>query len=316
MWVLVGRALAWTLVLVALVVTGARWVDRASAPLVLVQSLGPMAAPLALVGTAGVLLPGARCYRASLACICTLVLAVQTVIWMPWLTEDAPASGKRLTVMSVNLLRGHADTDTIGRVVRSDSVDVLVLTEMTDAADLELRADGIYRRLPYTTPSRTGQTTVIRSRLRSVPASRAAQAAPVSTRNPTVTLRYGKAVSFRAVHPAPPTPRRVRQWRATLSSLAEWATRTPGPLIMAGDFNASIDHPGMRQLLARNLRDAHEVAGEGRPRTWPNGRSLPAFVHLDHVLVRGIGVDWVREVLIPGSDHDAILAELVIPAEQ
>lgn len=275
-----------------------------------------MAVPLALVGTAGVLLPGRRGYRASLACICVLVLAVQAAIWIPWLTKDDPASGKRLTVMGVNLLLGRADTDTIGREVRSHGVDVLVLTEVTDSAESRLRADGTYRRLPYTTASRTGQTTVIRSRLRLVRARGAARATALSKRNPAATLRYGKAVSFRAVHPFPPTRPRVRRWRATLAALTEWATRTRGSLIMAGDFNASVDHPGMRQLLAQGLRDAHEVAGAGRPRTWPNQRSWPAFVHLDHVLVRGIEVESVQEVLIPGSDHDAILAELIVPDEQ
>jgi endonuclease/exonuclease/phosphatase (EEP) superfamily protein YafD len=314
-WVLAGQALAWGLVLTALAVTGARWLDRASTPLVLMQSLGPVAAPLALVGAAGVLLPGRRGYRTSLAGMCAVVVAVQTAIWIPWLTEDAPASGTTLTVMSVNLLHGRADTNAIGREVRRHGVDVLVLTEVTDTADRNLRADGIYRRLPYTTPRRIGQTTVIRSRLPLGPA-RGAGGAAMSARNPAATMRYGKAVSLRAVHPAPPTPQRVRQWRATLASLTAWAGRTRGSLIMAGDFNASVDHPAMRQLLARGLRDAHEIAGAGRPPTWPNGRSLPAFVHIDHVLVRGIDVESVQEVLIPGTDHDAVLAELVIPDEQ
>jgi endonuclease/exonuclease/phosphatase (EEP) superfamily protein YafD len=105
----------------------------------------------------------------------------------------------------------------------------------------------------------------------------------------------------------------MRAWRGAQDELSGWATRTTGPLVVAGDFNASVDHPGMRQLLATGLRDAHEVAGAGRPVTWPNGRMLPPFVQLDHVLVRGLDVESADDVRVPGSDHDAVIAHLVVP---
>ena len=69
----------------------------------------------------------------------------------------------------------------------------------------------------------------------------------------------------------------------------------------------------MRQLLSTGLRDAYEVDGAGRPVTWPNGRPIPPFVQIDHVLVRGLDVQSVEDVRIPGSDHDAVVAHLVVP---
>ena len=82
---------------------------------------------------------------------------------------------------------------------------------------------------------------------------------------------------------------------------------------MAGDFNSSVDHPAMRELLAADLRDAHEVAGAGRPRTWPNARSVPPFVHIDHVLVRGLDVTSAKTVRIRGTDHYSVIASLILP---
>ena len=43
------------------------------------------------------------------------------------------------------------------------------------------------------------------------------------------------------------------------------------PLVLAGDFNASADHPGYRQV-ADGLVDAHRAVGAGWVRTWPLGR--------------------------------------------
>jgi endonuclease/exonuclease/phosphatase (EEP) superfamily protein YafD len=314
-WIaLAASALAWVLALLGLAVTATRWVDLAWAPIVLIQSLSPLAAPLCLVSLGGVVLRGRLAGRMTLGGVCVLVLVVHAVIWAPWLTDESPAAGRRLTLMTVNLFRGHADTEAIARQVRSHGVDVLVLTEVYGSATSELRADGINGELPYAVPDvPVPGSTVIRSRLTLTPVSSPPDVGATASRNPAATLRFGRTIAFRGVHPPPPTPDRVGQWRSTLAELTTWSQRTRGPLIMAGDFNASVDHPSMRQLLASGLRDAHEVAGAGRPRTWPNGRAVPAFVHLDHVLVRGIDVQSAQEVRLPGTDHDAIIVDLVVP---
>jgi endonuclease/exonuclease/phosphatase (EEP) superfamily protein YafD len=321
-----GRTLAWALALAAAGATGARWVDLAWSPWVLTQSLVPYAAPVALLALFGVLLTGSRSGRAVLAGLCGLVLVVHAAIWVPWWTADPPRAGTELTVMTVNLYRGQADTRALTRAARARGVDLLVLTEMRPAADAKLRRAGLHRLLPHSVgsfPVERGST-VIRSRLRvraldATPpgvAGGASAATPLSA-NPVARVHTGgddAPLVLRGVHPPPPVQSRVGAWRAALRGLAGWARGRPTPVIVAGDFNASADHPGMRELLATGLRDAHEVAGAGRPTTWPRGRGFPAFVHIDHVLVRGVDVASVEELRLPGSDHDAVVARLVLPA--
>jgi endonuclease/exonuclease/phosphatase (EEP) superfamily protein YafD len=312
-----GRALAWSLAAFAVLATASRWVDVAWSPLVLVQSVSWLAAPVSLLAAAGLLLARGTAARTALAGACGLVLVVQGFIWAPWLTAQEARPGRDLTVMAVNVYRQRADMAAIGRVVRQEGVDVLTLSEAQQATVDRLRAAGVTRRLPYAFPAGPPpEGSLIRSRypLSGLPDSTGPVTGETALRNPAARLPTRDGVVVRAVHPPPPVPWRIEGWRANLDDLSRWAEQEPGPLVLAGDFNASVDHPGMRALLGSGLRDAHEVVGAGRVRTWPNGRTVPPFVHLDHVLVRGLDVESVRVVRIPGSDHDAVVAHLVIPA--
>lgn len=320
LWVRLVRALARASAILGAVVTGSRWVDVAASPLVLMQSLASAAAALSLAGLCGALLPGRGRARAALVGLCLTTVVVQGVIWLPWLVDEDPGPGAGLTVMTVNLFKGRADPRAVVRQVRVHDVDLLVLTEVSPASTAALRRQGLEDRLPYVVPDPpTGRgATVIRSRLPPVdaPDGRRAVAEVGSARFPTAGLRLGYGVKVLGVHAAPPIPTRVLEWRAHLAELTERVGHTRGPMIVAGDFNASVDHPGMRRLLSAGLRDAHEVAGAGRPATWPQGRPFPAFVHIDHVLVRGLDVDSAEEVRIPGSDHDAVVVRLVVPTRR
>ena len=93
--------------------------------------------------------------------------------------------------------------------------------------------------------------------------------------------------------------------------LDAWQRGRPEPrAVLAGDLNASAGHPGFRGLL-RTMDDAGEASGRWLVRTWPHGRRVPPFVALDHVLTRGLAVESFEAVRVPGSDHDAILVDLV-----
>jgi endonuclease/exonuclease/phosphatase (EEP) superfamily protein YafD len=306
-----GRVLAWTLVLVALTATAARWVDVAWSPLVMVQSVSAYAAVPALLGVLGLLLPGRLATRAALGSVAVVVVLVQGAIWLPWLTDQEPRAGRHLTVLSSNVYRGRADLGYLARVARSADVDVLVLSEVTPRVARSLRDRDIVRRFPHeVVGTSTPGATVILSRLPLTPV----RGLPAGVRNPTARLAVDGRVLLRAVHPPPPTESRVHGWRGALRALSAWARQTSGPTVVAGDFNASADHPGLRALLDAGFRDAHELSGAGRPPTWPHGRTLPAFVHIDHVLVRGVDVASLQTLRVPGSDHSAVLADLVLPA--
>jgi endonuclease/exonuclease/phosphatase (EEP) superfamily protein YafD len=87
--------------------------------------------------------------------------------------------------------------------------------------------------------------------------------------------------------------------------------------VLAGDFNATLDHGGLRRLLATGYRDAADVTGEGLLATWPyhgrRARTVPP-VTLDHVLAdRGIALRRFRTFALPRTDHRAIFAQLTLP---
>jgi endonuclease/exonuclease/phosphatase (EEP) superfamily protein YafD len=118
-----------------------------------------------------------------------------------------------------------------------------------------------------------------------------------------------------AVHPPPPLRGTVAAWRADLRALPP--ATTDGRLrILAGDFNATLDHVELRRLLDTGYEDAAAEVGAGLRATWPEGRRLPPPVAIDHVLAdRRCGVRAFSVHPIPGTDHRAVVAELVLPRD-
>jgi endonuclease/exonuclease/phosphatase (EEP) superfamily protein YafD len=112
-------------------------------------------------------------------------------------------------------------------------------------------------------------------------------------------------------------------WRSGLRALPDAGEPLPrlagaspagGPLrVLAGDFNATLDHLLVRELLATGYRDAADATGHGFTATWPQGGSLPG-VAIDHVLadermsVREFAVHPLR-----GTDHRPVFAVLTLP---
>jgi endonuclease/exonuclease/phosphatase family metal-dependent hydrolase len=132
-------------------------------------------------------------------------------------------------------------------------------------------------------------------------------------------------VEVHSVHPDPPAPE--SGWAAGLqaqppahpSARAQPSAGTDSPLrILAGDFNATLDHVELRRLLRTGYRDAAAMVGRGLVPTWPYYGHRVAFtpkVTIDHVLVdRGIGVRDFDAVTVPLTDHRAIIATVLVPA--
>lgn len=84
--------------------------------------------------------------------------------------------------------------------------------------------------------------------------------------------------------------------------------------MLIGDFNATLDHSQLRELLDRGYRDAGDVAGKGLEPTWPNNGSLGPLITIDHVLAdRRLGIVKYGVGDLPGSDHRPVWAELALP---
>ena len=237
---------------------------------------------------------------------------------MATMASSVAPGTRRLRVATVSLRLGRADPRAVVALVRAHRVDVLSLQELTPAAGTALRAAGLGDELPH--------SHVIAAREGSPPAAGGALwsrwplvercAVPGRFEQPAARIAVPGApdVEVTAVHTDPPStsPRSVRQWTADLAGLPR---PDPGVLrVLAGDFNATLDHAALRRLVADGYRDAAVAVGRGLRATWTPLRSPQPRLTLDHVLVDPqVSVASVELVPVRGSDHRALIAELVLP---
>jgi len=122
----------------------------------------------------------------------------------------------------------------------------------------------------------------------------------------------GHDVRLWAVHTRAPTRENSRQLRdEMIDTLTAHRPSEPLPLIAAGDFNATIWHGSMRDLLGAGLTDAADAVGKGLRGTWKGARLMETPI--DHVLVtRQVRVLDVRVGTGAGSDHRPVIADLAI----
>ena len=131
-----------------------------------------------------------------------------------------------------------------------------------------------------------------------------------------VRLPDGTRVEVVCVHPFPRAA--AHSTSGASSSRAFPAPLDSGPLhVLAGDFNATLDHRELRRVLDRGYRDAADALGEGLTPTWSSHGLLSLPITIDHVLVddRAGILDYSVHDL-PGSDHNAVFAELALGPER
>jgi endonuclease/exonuclease/phosphatase (EEP) superfamily protein YafD len=226
---------------------------------------------------------------------------------------EPDARGPRLTVMTANVYEGHGDARALMALVRRYHVDVLSLQELTPAELARLDAAGADRELPQRVAEprdgASGTGLLARVPLEAVPSADAGEHAQPAAQlgDPPVVVT--------AVHPAPPLSRaREDDWAHALDALP--GAERSRLRILAGDFNATLDHRALRGVLGRGYADAADRAGAGLRATWPAlpRRSLP--ITIDHVLIdRRIRVEAVHVAAVPGSDHRAVVVTLRLPTD-
>ena len=231
-----------------------------------------------------------------------------------------PASGKRLRVMTANIELGGADLGELVRLVRRNRIDVLSVQELTPAAANALRREGLHEMLPERVlapaPRSTGGGLYSRYRLRRLPELKGGS---TTFEMPAARMRVPSvgAIELVAVHPNPPVDGdATAQWRSDLRALPR---ADPGGTlrVLPGDFNATLDHDELREILDSGYVDAADRAGKGLIPTWPTGRRIPPPVTIDHVLAdQRIGVGDVSIHSLEGSDHRPVSAELALPVRE
>lgn len=230
------------------------------------------------------------------AAVSGAALVVLAVIVLPRAfggNDPPPLSELRsITVMSVNLQYGLGDVETVMRIAERRDVDAIALQELTPEAVERFRGARVRGRFPVqdlASEEAEGGEGVI------------------------ATREVPRDVEVVSVHPVPPTTRaRVRQWREVLEALPP--AREDGKVrILAGDFNATLDHAELRSVLGRGYEDAAARTGNGLAATWPVGRRLLP-VTIDHVLFPQGGFAWdYSRHRIPGSDHRAVVVSVSLP---
>ena len=231
--------------------------------------------------------------------------------------RQPPAAGPVLRVLTANLLVGRAVAEVVVELVCRQHADVLFVQELTDEAAARLQRAGLGDLLPHRAaqPTPNGTRTSIYARY---PLLSGPPAAPVSAARCTARLDLpsGQSVQLACIHAAPPkppwSPRATARWRSHLSALPAPGA---GPCILAGDFNATLDHAQFRRLLRQGYVDAASQAGHGLSLTWgPRPAARPALLAIDHVLTDPrCAVLTTSAHRLTGTDHRALYAELRLP---
>jgi len=99
-----------------------------------------------------------------------------------------------------------------------------------------------------------------------------------------------------------------------LQAIEQWSVKTSGPVVIAGDFNASPRWPAYRRMAAQwsDLVADHVSDVGGRPEaTWSWRPGWPRMLRIDHVFGTGVVATDSAVVPIKGSDHAAVWVDLV-----
>ena len=227
------------------------------------------------------------------------------------------ANGPVLRVLSANLLAGSGDERAVLDLVRRLNIDVLAVQEFTPADAGNFAAAGLAEVLPhqasYPADGVVGSALMSRHPLRD-PGLRVHRST-FTQAHATVDIPGAVPVHVESVHPQAPWGRpAMASWERDLRN--QPPATVDGPVrVLVGDFNATLDHKALRRLIDTGYRDAASVVGNGLHHTWPyDEKWFVPGVALDRVLAdKRVGVRALRAYELPGSDHKAIFAELVLP---
>ncbi len=293
---------AWSIALPFVAWAVARWLGlERGYPATALMAFTPYV--VAAGAVAALVVAGLRRPLAALACLAATVALGAAVA--PRASGDEAAAERPLRVLTANVHAGATPPELLAALVREHRVDVLSVQELTPEQDAVLRR-ALPHRAARPAPGPYGIGVYARFPIDLRPARRARGETAVARGR----LPGGGRLEITAVHPpAPTSDSNVRALERELAALPA-ARGGWGARILAGDFNSTLDHRALRELLDRGYVDAAEQAGAGLRPTWPARRRLPA-VTIDHILVDArCRVASARVLGLPGSDHRAVLATI------
>jgi endonuclease/exonuclease/phosphatase (EEP) superfamily protein YafD len=272
--------------------------------------------PWVAVGAVGVVVV-AVLLRQRLAALVAALVAVALAVTIAPRALGGPTApdgdpGPMLRVLTINVHFGTGSSEAVVALARATRADVLAVEELTPEFVGRLDAAGLGEVMPHhvLAPREGGHGTGLYARmsLTEMPGT-AGTLSPMVAGRPRIP---GAApVVVEAVHTAAPLRGATGDWRRDLGALPPAGSTLR---ILAGDFNATLDHAELRRLIGTGYDDAAAQIGDGLTPTWPAGRRIPPAVTIDHVLAdHRIGIRAVSVHAIPGTDHRAVFAELQLP---
>lgn len=230
------------------------------------------------------------------------------------LADPLPTGGEALKVLSFNVYTGDADVNALADTIRRERPDVVSLPEAGERYRERLMP--LIEDLGYTSRASVGERSqdvngvvaLVSPRFGDVDftVGRVDENSPF----PYVVVTGGELgdLRFVAFHSVAPTAGSVAQWRTDLAGAGEWC-RGDTPTVVAGDFNASLDHSVLREAMA-SCGDAASQRGSALTATWPT--SLPRWLgsEIDHVFSTTGTAESFEVLDLPGSDHRAVLTTL------
>lgn len=260
-------------------------------------------------------------HRRLVALACAAVVAAGAVTYAPLFRADPPptdvTAASTVRLLQTNLGVGHADPVALTDLVRDSRIDIVTAEELTEDAAIALRDAGLEEALPYRMldPRAGAAGTGIYSRY-PLSGERIVDATTLSNLRAEVAIGSGRPMVVYAVHPVAAYVAPAELWAADLSTLrAELASpdNADGPIVVSGDFNATRSHRQFRDLLDLGYHDATDITGAGYLPTYPTDHGFPALLDIDHVLVQGATIASLERVSLPGTDHHALIADIVLP---
>jgi endonuclease/exonuclease/phosphatase (EEP) superfamily protein YafD len=236
------------------------------------------------------------------------------------------AADNDITVLSWNTLGDAPGSAEIAKLALDNGAEIVTLPETTNETGLAvaelMKAAGspmwVYT-VAYDEISKSRSTTLLVST--ALGEYTVDTAATTTSVLPTIvaTPQNGTSPTIIAVHAVAPVPGEMEHWRSDLRYLS---TACSGQnIIMAGDFNSTLDHYsglGVGKATIGDCSDAALATNNAAVGTWP--AALPALLGapIDHVMTtpnwRVTGMRVIQSEDGAGSDHRPVLAQLT-PAD-
>ncbi len=217
---------------------------------------------------------------------------------IPSLKEDKPVS---VSIVSANVLGANTDYQAVRDMVARENPDVLVFSEVTDAWVENFkfgeqyaysikfpRADNFgmaaYSKRPF-----EGEVKIV-----------------TNGKVPMIIMNFNEFTVI-GVHPVPPVSiSYMSENRSYIEEAAYIGMKSKNPVIVTGDFNATLWSSAMKPLIDAGFDRINPL---GFAYTWPRNKPFLAL-QIDHFMAKNIKAADFGVLPSVGSDHYPIRADI------